>query len=69
MLKKKDYIKFFDELYIIELQMKGEVDALLKVITEEADVVVLKRIRADEIRHGKIVKGMITLIKQDYAKR
>jgi len=62
MFNRKDYLAYFNELYKIELTMKKEAEGLLKLINDKESQKIIKKIRADEIRHAKIVKGMIKLI-------
>jgi len=63
MFNKKDYLKYFDELYRVEIMMKKEATELLKVVTQKDAKIIIEQIKADEIRHAKIVKDLIKLIK------
>lgn len=63
MFNKKDYQQYFEELYVVEIKMKEEVNDLLKIVDDANAVKILKRIKADEIRHAKIVQGLMKLLK------
>lgn len=63
MFNKKDYLKYFDELYAVEITMKKEANDLLKDIKQPAARKIIDQIKSDEIRHAKIVKDLIKLIK------
>jgi rubrerythrin len=63
MFNKKDYQQYFEELYAVELKMKEEVDDLLKIVNDPSAVKILKKIKADEIKHAKIVQGFMKLLK------
>jgi rubrerythrin len=43
--------------------MKEEVDDLLKIVNDPSAVKILKKIKADEIKHAKIVQGFMKLLK------
>ena len=62
MFKKKDYVDYFKQLYDVEVVMKKEVEALLKIVDHPKAKIILEQIRKDEIRHAKIVKSMFKLI-------
>lgn len=63
MFNKKDYLKYFDELYEVEIMMKEEVEDLLKVIEHPSARKIIEQIKSDEIRHANIVKDLIKLVK------
>lgn len=63
MLNKKDYLNYLGEIYKVELGMKREAKALLGLIKDLEARDILSRLMYDEIRHVKIVKGMVNLIK------
>ena len=62
MFKKKDYREYFDELLKVELHMKQEGEALIKMFTNKDAKQLLRALIADEVRHAKIVKEMKKLI-------
>lgn len=62
MFNKKDYLSYFKQLYEIEIVMKKETEQLLKLVADKESKKIIARIRADEIRHAKIVREMIKLI-------
>lgn len=63
MFNKKDYLQYFEELYIVEINMKEEMNDLLKIIDNPKAVEIIKKIKADEIKHAKIVKDLMKLLK------
>lgn len=63
MFKKKDYLDYFKQLYDVEIIMKKEVENLLEMIENLNSRRVLSQIKKDEIKHAKIVKSLIKLIK------
>lgn len=62
MFKKKDYLEYFHQLYVVEMNMKKEAEGLAKLIDTPQIKKLLQGIIADEVRHAKIVKSMIDLI-------
>lgn len=62
MFNKKDYLDYFKQLYDVEIEMKEDVEKLLKIIDHPEARKILENIRKDEIRHAVIVKDMIKLI-------
>lgn len=63
MFNKKDYLQYFDELYQVEIMMKKEAQDLLKIINNEEARIIIEKIEKDEIRHAKIIKDLIKLVK------
>ncbi len=62
MFNKKDYLKYFQELYEVELGMKQEMVDLLKIMDQPEAIKIAEKIKADEVRHAKIVKDLMKLI-------
>jgi hypothetical protein len=62
MFNKKDYLNYFKQLYAIELEMKKEIEDLIKITNNAKSKVLLQSIRNDEIRHALIVKDLIKLV-------
>lgn len=63
MFTKKDYKKYFTELYAVEKKMQKHGTELLKLIDNIEAQKLLKTLIDDEIRHAKLVKDMLKLIK------
>lgn len=62
MFTKKDYMKFFEQLYDIEIGMKKEATDLYKIVKNKEARAIIRRVINDEIRHAKIVKKMMKII-------
>ncbi len=62
MFNKRDYRSYFKQLYQVELMMKKEGRALLKLVPDKDSKELLNILIADEIKHAKIVKEMMNLI-------
>lgn len=63
MFAKKDYHGFFKQLYTLEIEMEEVIRGVERHVHCAEAKVILKRIRQDEIRHAKIVKRLMTLVK------
>ncbi len=63
MLNKKDYLNYLDQIYKVEMGMKREAKALMGLIKDKESREILNKLLADEIRHIKIVKEMMKIIK------
>ena len=55
MFTKNDYLKYFDELYEVEMLMKREANKLMRTIKDPKIQGMLQSLFDDEVRHAKIV--------------
>lgn len=62
MFTKKDYMSYLKELYAIEIDMKKEMEKIIKIVDNPKAQKIAERIKDDEIRHAGIVKDLMKLL-------
>ncbi|TAK95729.1 hypothetical protein EPO05_03485 [Patescibacteria group bacterium] len=64
MFDQKDYLEYLNKIMEIEIGMQNEADQLQRLIKGAEARRLLKQLKADEVRHAKIVRKMIALVKK-----
>lgn len=55
-------MSYLKELYAIEIDMKKEMERIIKIVDDPKAKKIAEKIRDDEIRHAGIVKDMMKLL-------